>query len=143
MMPVKTVDSGRRIIGAALLVAGGILLATVVHGFGPDGVLTVWLAAAVFLLAPLLAALLARPLLDDWWLYVTAVLLGLSIIIPAAFLHPAYWAAEQLPQLGRWANVLFFVLLISTVKVGRPSKAVSWLLTGFYVVIMWLLAFLT
>ncbi|HFE67514.1 MAG TPA: hypothetical protein ENJ93_09660 [Chloroflexi bacterium] len=142
-MQVKKMDEGGRIIGAALVVAGGILAATAVHRFGPDSVLTVWLTAAVFLLAPLLAALLVRPLLDDWWLYVTAVLLGLSIIIPAAFLHPAYWAAEQLPQLGRWANVLFFVLLIVAAKTGRPSKAVSWLLTGFYVVIMWLLAFLT
>ncbi len=142
-MQVKMMSGGRRLIGAALVVAGGILLATALHSFGPDGMLTVWLATAVFLLAPLLAALLVRPLLDDWWLYVTAVLLGLSIIVPAAFLNPAYWAAEQLPQLGRWANVLFFVLLIGTVKVGRPSKAISWLLTGFYVVIMWLLAFLT
>lgn len=143
MMQVKKMDEGGRIIGAALVVAGGILAGSAVHSFGPEGVLTVWLAAAVFMLAPLLAALLVRPLLDDWWLYVTAVFLSISIIIPAALLNPAYWAAEQLPQLGMYANILFFVLLISQVKAGRPSKAVSWLLTGGYVLIMWLLTFLT
>ncbi|MCP4360871.1 MAG: hypothetical protein GY796_22920 [Chloroflexi bacterium] len=75
-------------------------------------------------------------------MFVTAVLLTLTIIIPWAFINPIHWATTQMPQLGYWANVLFFVLLITNMGAKRPPRNLARLLTGFYLLIMWILAFL-
>lgn len=141
-MQIETKENNKRLLGTAVLVAGGILTGSALAGAAGENVGLIWLTAAVYMLTLLAAALLAQPLQRDRWLFVTAVLLSLSIIIPAAILNPSYWAAEQLPLLGMYANILFFVLLISQNKAGRPSRTTSWFLTGFYVIIMVFLAFL-
>lgn len=130
---LKKGENKSRIMAAAVVVAvvilGGAFMST-------DGVTAVWLLAALYMLGPLVAAVLVRPLQDDWWLFVTATILSLGIVFPWSLLSPARWAAVYLPQLGFWANLLFFILLITSVGAGQPPRKLCWVLTGFYLLIL-------
>ncbi len=130
---LKKGENKNRIIAAAAVVAavilGGAFLST-------DSVTAVWLLAALYMLGPLVAAVLVRPLQGDWWLFVTATILSLGIVLPWSFIHPAQWAVVYLPQLGLWANLLFLVLLITSVGSGQPPRKLCWALTGFYLLIL-------
>lgn len=132
---------GGRVIGAALALAVAMLAGAWLPLLGAGQPAVIWVTTAVYMLGPLAAAALVLPLLNgDWWLFVTAVLIALAIVFPWALINPARWAAVQLPQLGLWGNVLFGGLLFSCVSAGRPSRTLSWLLTGFYLLIMWVVA---
>lgn len=127
----------KRIIAAALLTAVSVLGGAWLHAINSESAALIWLTTAVYMLGPILAALLVWPLLvDEGWLFMTAVLLSLAVVVPWAFVKPSVWATTYLPQLGLWANVLFIVLLMTQVGAGRPSKLISWSLTGFYLLIM-------
>ncbi|MCL4262752.1 MAG: hypothetical protein KJ069_06035 [Anaerolineae bacterium] len=130
---LKKGENKNRIIAAALVVAavilGGAFMST-------DGVTAVWSLAALYMLGPLVAAMLVRPLQSDWWLFGTATLLSLGIVLPWSFIHPAQWAAVYLPELGFWANLLFLVLLITSVGAGQPPRKLCWALTGVYLLIL-------
>ena len=122
-----------RIMAAAVVVAGAILGGAFMS---TNGVTAVWSLAALYMLGPLVAAMLVRPLQDDWWLFVTATILSLGIVVPWSFIHPAQWATVYLPQLGFWANLLFLVLLITSVGAGQPPRKLCWALTGVYLLIL-------
>lgn len=130
---LKKGENKNRIIAAAIVVAvvilGGAFMST-------DGVTAVWLLAALYMMGPLVAAMLVRPLQDDWWLFFTATILSWGIVLPWAFIHPAQWAAVYLPELGFWANLLFLVLLITSVGAGQPPRKLCWALTGVYLLIL-------
>lgn len=133
----------KRIITAALLTAVSVLGGALLHSLNSESAALIWLTAAVYMLGPILAALLMWPLPEcDGWLFLTAVALSLAVVVPWAFVQPAVWAAAYLPQLGLWANVLFIVLLTTQSGAGRPSKVISWSLTGFYLLIMLIMPFL-
>jgi hypothetical protein len=121
-----------------IMAAAGVIAAAMVGGafMSTDGVTAVWLQAAVYMLGPLVAAVLVRPLPDDWWLFFTATILSLGIVLPWAVIHPAQWAAVYLPELGFWANLLFLILLITSAGAGQPPRKLWWALTCFYLLIL-------
>ncbi|HRQ40241.1 MAG TPA: hypothetical protein PLD25_20210 [Chloroflexota bacterium] len=130
---LKKGENKSRIIAAAAVVAvvilGGAFMST-------DGVTAVWLLAALYMLGPLAAAVLVRPLQNDGWLFITATILSLGIVLPWSFINPAQWATVYLPELGFWANLLFLILLITSVGAGQPPRKLCWALTGFYLLIL-------
>ena len=127
----------QRIIAAALVVAASILGGALLNSLNSESAAVIWLTTAVYMAGPILAALIVWPLTAyDGWLFLTAVLLSCAVVIPWAFINPAVWAANILSQLGQWANVLFIILLIIGVSAERPSRRLSWALTGFYCLIM-------
>lgn len=133
----------KRIISASLVVAISIIGGTLLHSINSEHIVFIWLSTAVFMLGPLLATMLVWSSVKyDGWLFTTAVLLSMAIVIPWAFINPSVWATSYLPQLGLWGNVLFIVLLTSCVSAERPSKVINWLLTGFYLLIMMVMPFL-
>ena len=133
----KDMEKGKRIIGAALITAVSILMGALLHTVGSENVALIWLTTAVYMLGPILATIIIWPSIGfDGWLFTTAVLLSLAIVIPWSFINPSAWANTFLPQLGQWANVLFIVLLTTCVNAERPPKFINWLLTGVYLLIM-------
>ena len=130
---LKKGENKNRIIAAALVIAtvilGGAFVST-------ESVTAVWLLAAWYMLGPLVAAVLVRPWQRDWWLFGTATLFSLGIVLPWSFIHPAQWATVYLPELGLWANLLIFVLLITSAGAGQPPRKLCWALTGFYLLIL-------
>jgi len=121
-----------------ILAAAGVIAVVIVGGafISAESPTAVWLLAAWYMLGPLVAAMLVRPLQRDWWLFGTATLLSLGIVIPWSFLHPAQWATVYLPELGLWANLLIFVLLITSAGAGQPPRKLCWALSGFYLLIL-------
>lgn len=135
-LKLKKIQS-KRIILAALVVAASVVVGALLHTADSENVALVWLTTAVYMLGPVLAALIVWPLVAyDGWLLLTAVVLSLAVVIPWAFINPSAWATSFLPQLGQWANVLFIVLLTTHVSAGRPPRFISWLLSGFYLLIV-------
>lgn len=129
-----------RILAASLVSAAAVIGSAGLHALAGEWHVGIWLAAAVAMMGPLLAAVILWPRLEEGgWLFTTAVFLAVPIVIPWAFIDPARWAAEILPQLGMWANVLFSGLWIAVVGAGRPPRKLSWALTGFYLLILLIL----
>ena len=134
---------GNRVILASLAVAGSIIGASLVQTTGLESVGSVWLATAVYMLGVLVAAWIMTPLIEGkGWLWLTAVLLALTIIFPGAILDTEKWVADQLPQLGLAASTLFIILAISMVEQSNQNTNKRWIITGGYVLIMLLLTFL-
>jgi len=134
--------AGRSLI-AALIVAGSILGASFIQGQNGVPAILAWLATAIYMSGLLAAAwLLGPPATAGWWLFGTATLLGLTIVIPGAFLDPVHWAASQLYQLGFSAGSLFIVLAISVTGQPEPGSKKRRVITGFYVLIMLVLTVL-
>ncbi len=130
-------QSGRLILGslitaAALLIASAIqtspLENEVVRGFA---------TTAVYMLGPLIAALIALPITQHKaWLYITAILMSLSIVVPWSFIDPTAWGQNYLVQLGSNANILFFMLMVVATTVECKSTKIVWLATAVDLAIM-------
>ncbi len=132
-----------RPIFAALIIAGGIIGASLVQAQGTESVGTVWLATAVYMLGILISAMIMLPLVEHkGWLFGTATLLALSIVFPAAILNSSHWATEQLSQLGTSASSLFFILVISTIEQPEKYANKRWIITSVYFLIMLVLTIL-
>lgn len=133
-------EKQKRLIGASGVLAATLLGGTLCHSIAGEQLAGVWLGTALYMFGPILAAVLVLPLVDgDWWLFTTAVLLSLAILLPWALVDPARWAASLMPQLGLWAHVLFTVLLVSGVAAKRLPRQLAWTLSGFYLLILLLL----
>jgi hypothetical protein len=137
--PVKKLLRNRLIL-ASLVIAGSMIGAALWQETG-DG--ETWTVTAVYMLGIFGAAWIMMPMVkEERWLWITAVLMALTIVLPGAILNREQWASTQLQNLGSTANTLFLVLMLSTTQ--QPSRYADkkWIITGVYVLIMLILTIL-
>ena len=130
-------QSGRLILGS-LVIAAALLIAAAVQASPLENeLLRSFVTTAVYMLGPLAAALIVLPIAKHKvWLYITATLMSLAIVIPWSFINPAVWAQQHLVELGSNANTLFFMLMVVTTAVECKSTRILWLVTAVYLAIM-------
>jgi hypothetical protein len=130
-------QSGRLILGS-LVIAAALLIAAAGQASPLENeLLRSFVTTAVYMLGPLVAAIIVLPAAKHKaWLYITATLMSLAIVIPWSFIDPAAWAQTYLVQLGSSANTLFFMLMVVTTAVECKSTKILWLITAVYLAIM-------
>lgn len=138
MSEYKTMKQKKaRKFAAALATATSIILGAWLYRLSDGNVALIWVSTAVYMLGPIVATLIVWPVVAyDGWLFTTAVLLSLAVVVPWSFINPTKWVTVLLPQFGMWANILFVILLISAVSEERLSRKMAWGLTGFYLLLM-------
>ena len=134
----QELDQSGLIILASLVIAGALLLASAIQAIPLENeAIRAFVTTAVYMLGPLFAALIVLPIAKHRaWLYITATLMSLAIVIPWSFVSPATWAQEYLVQLGSNANILFFMLMAVATTVECKSTKILWLVTAVYLTIM-------
>lgn len=130
-------QAGRLIVGS-LVIAGALLIAAAVQASPLESdLLRSFVTTAVYMLGPLVAAIIVLPTAQHKaWLYITATLMSLAIVIPWSFINPSAWAQTYLVQLGSSANTLFFMLMVIVSAVECKSTKILWLVTAVYLAIM-------
>ena len=130
-------QSGRLIAGS-LVIATVLLVASFIQGSSLENeVIRVFATTAVYMLGPLMAALIMLPVIQyGKWLYITATLMSLAMVIPWSFINPTVWSQDHLVQLGSNGNILFFMLMVVATTVECKSTKILWLVTAVYLAIM-------
>lgn len=134
----REIHESGRIIAGSMMLAGVLLLASLLYGSSIENeTIRIFATTAVYMLGPLLSALIVLPIANNkQWLYITATLMSLAIVIPWAFINPTAWGQEYMVQLGSYANMMFFVILISAATTEAKSTKILWLITAVYLIIL-------
>lgn len=143
-MKTHKLNDSRRPIWAALIVAGVILLGALLqNNITEDTPFWVFATTAVYMLGPLLSAIIMLPMtIDRKWLYATATIMSWAIVFPWALIDTAAWAQTYMAQLGHYCNILFVMIIISNnVRTDSPRKHL-WIITAIFITVLWILPIL-
>ena len=143
-MKTHKLNDSKRLIGASLILAGTILLGSLLQvNIAKGNAISVLTTTAVYMLGPLCAAIIMLPITKDKkWLYATATLMSLAIVFPWALIDTATWAQTYMAQLGHYCNILFVMIIISNNSNDDVSHKHLWVITGFFLFVLFILPIL-